>query len=188
MKKHAALFVALLLCLSLLLSGCAQEAPRPVAQTPVAIEAYKQAYEQLVTTALPGNTVTWQTNTTETETVHIAMINEQITSVMLLADADNVNIAQLALMLAGNLDETTITAFLNLAAISSAALLVDADTDADAALTAATGELSNVFDQLQQGKTPDNILGLPGGINITATGEGDTVQYFFALQLNAPAE
>ena len=185
MKKLLSLTLALLMCLCALLPAAAQEAPAqetaaPAVNAPLTLEAYKAAYETVITTILPECTVAWTSSPLEEGEAWLAVVNNSFVSVMVLP-VDGV-VSEVAVLLQADMSEETLMTFLSMAGYAGAALLQDEEVSTEAACEAFIAELYTVFSGILNGEQPENIYGLPGAINITSAADG-TFQYYFILKL-----
>lgn len=185
MKKLISLTLALLMCLCALLPAAAQEAPAqetaaPAVNAPLTLDAYKAAYETVITTILPECTIAWNTSPMEEGEAWIAVINDAFPSVMVLAKEGMVD--EIAVLMQSDMSETSLMTFLSMAGYAGAALLQDEEVSAEAACEAFIAELYTVFNGILNGEQPEDIYGLTGAINITSVADG-AFQYYFILKL-----
>ncbi len=181
MKKLISLLLTLLLCLSVLLPAAAEETA-PALNLPISLEDYKTAYETLLTTVVPGCTVTWSTMAMEGDEVWLGTINDSFIGVMLLAKDDMAS--EICALMQADLSENTLMTFLSMAGYAGAALLTSDAVAPEAACDAFFGEVFGFFSATIEGSPTEDIYGLPGGISISPMEDG-TYQYYFILKLDA---
>lgn len=184
MKKLVSLLLALVCLLSMtsVLAEDAAAAETPALNTPITVEAYKQAYEEVIHFIDPEATIAWTTLTSEDMGAYAAIINDSFYSVLIMPAEDMT--AELAVLLSADLSEDSLSYFLSLAAYAGAALLVDEEVTPEAACNAFFSELYDVFTSIINDIQPEDIYGLPGGITINLADDG-SYQYYFVLSLTA---
>lgn len=185
MKKLISLTLVLLMCLCALLPAAAQEAPAqetaaPAVNAPLTIDAYKAAYEAVITTILPECTVSWNASPMDEGEAWLAVVNNSFVGVMVLAKDGMAD--EIAVLMQSDMSETSLMTFLSMAGYAGAALLQDEEVSAEAACEAFIAELYTVFSGILNGEQPEDIYGLNGAINITSVADG-TFQYYFILKL-----
>lgn len=183
MKKLVSLLLALV-CLLSMTSVLAEDAAAetPALNLPLTVEAYQQAYEEVIHFIDPEATIAWTTLTSEDMGAYAAIINESFYSVLILPNEDMT--AEIAVLLSADLSEDSLSYFLSLAAYAGAALLVDEEVTPEAACNAFFNELYDVFTSIINDIQPEDIYGLPGGITINLADDG-SYQYYFVLSLTA---
>lgn len=190
MKKFLSLMMALLLCLCALAPAMAEDAAPaedpaeavPAVALPIAIDAFKAAYEAILTLNAPDCTLTWNSQEQNGQTIWMASINDSFVGLMLLADGENV--AEIACLMQGELNENNLLTFLSMGGYGGAALLHNAGMEASGATETFMNTLFATFTQMTQGDQPDDICGLPGAMSISKLDE-NLYQYYFILKLTA---
>ncbi len=183
MKKLFSLTLALLMLLCVLAPALAEETvitELPDLNLPMTADEYKAAYEAIVTANAPTCQVTWLPVEQDGGTVWIATIDNSFTSLMFLVQGEHV--AEIACIMQSELSEDMLLTFLSMGGYGGAALMLDEDTSAAEASAAFMLEMANVFSAISQGIQPEDIGGLPGGINISPL-ESGAYQYYFVLRL-----
>lgn len=179
MKKIISLMLALLVCLSVL-PAMAEEPAAPAVNNPITLEAYQAAYGTVVSEAVPGCSVTWQTAPIEGGEAWMALLNGSFVSVLVLPEDGNV--AEIAVLLQADLSENSLMTFLSMACYAGAALMQDEEVTTQEACDASMAELFNVFSAINEGTMPETLFGLPGNIQITPM-EDESCQYYLIIKL-----
>lgn len=181
MRKILALILSAALCLCTLLPALAEDAPAAAPQ-PITTQAYQEAYEALLTTLVPGCTVTWTTAPMEGGECAMAMVDESFIGAMVF-DVQG-QATEIAVLLQADTSETALMTFLSLSAYAGAALQHAQDVPAAQACEAFMDGLLEAFTRIMDGQQPGLICGLPGIISISPM-ESGSYQYYFVLQLPA---
>ena len=187
MKKLISLLLALVCLLSMTSvlaedAAAAETTETPALNLPITVEAYKQAYEEVIHFIDPEATIAWTTLTSEDMGAYASIINESFYSVLILPNEDMT--AEIAVLLSADLSEDSLSYFLSLAAYAGAALLVDEEVTPEVACNAFFNEIYDVFTSIINDIQPEDIYGLPGGITINLADDG-SYQYYFVLSMTA---
>lgn len=192
MKKLISLLLTLTLCLSCMLPAIAEEPAAepeasavPTIELPVSLEAYKAAYEAIIKANAPDCTVSWQSQEQNGSMIWMASINDSFVGLMVLADGDNV--AEIACLVQGTLNENNLLTFLSMGGYGGAALLHHTGMTESEASALFMNELFAFFTTMTSGEQPESICGLAGGMSITQLDETN-YRYYFILKLDAAAQ
>ena len=177
MKKLLSLLLVLMGLCALLPAATAEA---PALNLPITAQDYMASYEALLADVVEGVTVTWNSTPMEDGECWMAVVNDSFVSVMVLTAGGQAR--EIAVLIQGALDEDTLMTFLSMAGYAGAALLRSEAVTSEAACDAFVAEMFNVLSAINQGQQPENIYGLPGGINVSTTEDG-ACQYYFVLSL-----
>ncbi|MBQ2952391.1 MAG: hypothetical protein IJE07_02430 [Clostridia bacterium] len=181
MKKLLSLLLAAMLCLCALLPAAAEEAP--ITRAPMAFTTFQALYNDLFTTAYPGNTISWITREISGTEAWGALMNDTLPMAMALLQDGNVS--QIVLSYDGPMDEETVTVFIVQCVLVGGSLLTGDGMPAEAAIEEATNTLAeNLSQALQGGSNEFSVWGVNALFSST-TEDGTNYEFLLVLTFNA---